>query len=171
MQTTNNGPGRGPILWSMGPTPGPNSGALIPSDTPSCFVLLTPATAPSERNLRPPSPEAHGTYNGQAIEPAVQYVQKIKNRCDPETYRQFLDILSRYHHRPETIDEVRVQNSAYSYFPNVIYRKRFHGKLPGYSRMLRTFEQIFGSLCQSKADNSLMNHHYKLPRRTELGHQ
>ena len=43
----------------------------------------------------------------QAIEPAVQYVQKIKLRCDPDTYRQFLDILSRYHHTPDTIDEVR----------------------------------------------------------------
>lgn len=44
--------------------------------------------------------------DGQAIEPAVQYVQKIKQRCDPDTYRQFLDILSRYHHTPDTIDEV-----------------------------------------------------------------
>lgn len=41
-----------------------------------------------------------------AIEPAVQYVQKIKQRCDPETYRQFLDILSRYHKTPTDIDEV-----------------------------------------------------------------
>lgn len=44
---------------------------------------------------------------GQAIEPAVQYVQKIKQRCDAETYKQFLEILSRYHQRPESIDEVR----------------------------------------------------------------
>jgi paired amphipathic helix protein Sin3a len=63
--------------------------------------------APPDSTVQPPSPEANGAYNGQAIEPAVQYVQKIKNRCDPETYRQFLDILSRYHHKPETIDEVR----------------------------------------------------------------
>ncbi|KAE9408027.1 hypothetical protein BT96DRAFT_971059 [Gymnopus androsaceus JB14] len=34
----------------------------------------------------------------QAMEPAVAYVRKIKQRCNPETYRQFLDILSRYHH-------------------------------------------------------------------------
>ena len=47
-----------------------------------------------------------GELNGQAIEPAVQYVQKIKQSCDSETYRQFLDILSRYHHAPEAIDEV-----------------------------------------------------------------
>jgi histone deacetylase complex regulatory component SIN3 len=43
---------------------------------------------------------------GQAIEPAVQYVQKIKQRCDAETYAQFLEILSSYHHKPETVDEV-----------------------------------------------------------------
>ncbi|EAU81489.2 sin3b [Coprinopsis cinerea okayama7 len=46
--------------------------------------------------------------DGQAIEPAVQYVQKIKQSCDAETYRQFLDILSRYHHAPEAIDEAEV---------------------------------------------------------------
>ena len=53
-----------------------------------------------------PDPRSYG-MDGQAIEPAVQYVQKIKQRCDPDTYRQFLDILSRYHHTPESIDEVR----------------------------------------------------------------
>lgn len=43
-----------------------------------------------------------------AIEPAVQYVQKIKQSCDAETYRQFLDILSRYHHTTsDGIDEVQ----------------------------------------------------------------
>ncbi|KAF5380698.1 hypothetical protein D9757_007032 [Collybiopsis confluens] len=42
----------------------------------------------------------------QAMEPAVAYVQKIKQRCDEGTYRQFLDILSRYHHSPESINEV-----------------------------------------------------------------
>jgi hypothetical protein len=47
-----------------------------------------------------------GHTQQQAMEPAVAYVQKIKQRCDPETYKQFLDILSRYHHAPETIDEV-----------------------------------------------------------------
>ncbi len=55
----------------------------------------------------PASPEPRSyAMDGQAIEPAVQYVQKIKQRCDPETYRQFLDILSRYHHTPDSIDEV-----------------------------------------------------------------
>lgn len=45
--------------------------------------------------------------DGQAMEPAVQYVQKIKQRCNADTYRQFLDILSRYHHTPD-IDEEEV---------------------------------------------------------------
>jgi paired amphipathic helix protein Sin3a len=44
--------------------------------------------------------------DGQAIEPAVQYVQKIKQRCDAETYKQFLEILSRYHQTPDMNDEV-----------------------------------------------------------------
>ncbi|KAJ7649748.1 hypothetical protein FB45DRAFT_730819 [Roridomyces roridus] len=42
------------------------------------------------------------------MELAVQYVQKVKQRCDPETYRQFLDILSRWHLKPDTIDEEEV---------------------------------------------------------------
>ena len=42
-----------------------------------------------------PSPDPRSIpIDGQAIEPAVQYVQKMKQRCDPETYRQFLDIRS-----------------------------------------------------------------------------
>lgn len=27
------------------------------------------------------------------VKPAMLYVQKIRQRCDPDTYRQFLDIL------------------------------------------------------------------------------
>ena len=53
-----------------------------------------------------PDPRSYA-MDGQAIEPAVQYVQKIKQRCDPDTYRQFLDILSRFHHTPDSTDEVR----------------------------------------------------------------
>lgn len=59
-----------------------------------------------------PDPRAYGV-DGQAIEPAVQYVQKIKTRCDADTYRQFLDILSRYHSKPDTIDEVIPIASCY----------------------------------------------------------
>ncbi|KZP06396.1 hypothetical protein FIBSPDRAFT_842133 [Athelia psychrophila] len=45
---------------------------------------------------------------GQGIEPAVQYVQKVKQRCDADTYKQFLQILSRYHRRPVSTDEREV---------------------------------------------------------------
>ncbi|KAH6900820.1 hypothetical protein BKA70DRAFT_1388716 [Coprinopsis sp. MPI-PUGE-AT-0042] len=52
-----------------------------------------------------------------AIEPAVQYVQKIKQSCDAETYRQFLDILSRYHHTTsEGIDEAEVSRQIATLF-------------------------------------------------------
>lgn len=54
------------------------------------------------------SPDSRPFREGQTIEPAVQYVQKIKQRCDPDTYRQFLDILSRYHYKPDSIDEVHL---------------------------------------------------------------
>ncbi|KAG5219818.1 Transcriptional regulatory protein [Salix suchowensis] len=53
----------------------------------------------------PPGP---GTLQSEAIEPAVQYVQKIKQRCDAETYKQFLDILGRYHAAPGVMDEREV---------------------------------------------------------------
>ncbi|KAJ7881553.1 paired amphipathic helix, partial [Mycena olivaceomarginata] len=81
MQTTNNGPGKGPILWS---------------------------TTEASTSNRPPSVEPK-QHEGQTIEPAVQYVQKIKQRYDAETFRVFLDILSQYHHNPDTIDEEEVK--------------------------------------------------------------
>jgi paired amphipathic helix protein Sin3a len=89
MQTTNNGPGKGPILWST-------------TEARTTTSTAPPAPSPT----RPPSAEPK-QHESQTIEPAVQYVQKIKQRCDAETYRQFLDILSKYHHKPDTIDEVQ----------------------------------------------------------------
>ncbi|KAF7330400.1 Histone deacetylase complex, SIN3 component [Mycena venus] len=89
MQTTNNGPGKGPILWS------------------TTEARTTTSAPPAPSPTRPPSVEPK-QHEGQTIEPAVQYVQKIKQRCDAETYRQFLDILSKYHHKPDTIDEEEV---------------------------------------------------------------
>ncbi|KAJ2926794.1 hypothetical protein H1R20_g10319, partial [Candolleomyces eurysporus] len=52
-------------------------------------------------------PESVVEY-GDATEPAIQYVRKIKARCDDETYRQFLGILSHYVHTTEVIDEAEV---------------------------------------------------------------
>jgi paired amphipathic helix protein Sin3a len=44
--------------------------------------------------------------DSSTIEPAVQYVQKIKQRCDDTTYRRFLEILSKYHNTTDAVDEV-----------------------------------------------------------------
>lgn len=44
-----------------------------------------------------------------SIEPAVQYVQKIKQRCDEATYRRFLEILGRYHNMADAVDEVSLR--------------------------------------------------------------
>jgi paired amphipathic helix protein Sin3a len=117
MQTTNNGPDTGPILWSTSQQSGahPTDAASIGID--SFSSLLACANQSSSQNDDPlanagihhsvqsPDTRAFGV-EGPTIEPAVQYVQKIKQRCDPETYRQFLDILSKYHSKPDSIDEV-----------------------------------------------------------------
>ncbi|KAJ7178645.1 hypothetical protein C8R43DRAFT_974110 [Mycena crocata] len=95
MQTTNNG-GKGPILWSTTEARPPPR-------------VAPPAAPPT----RPPSVDVK---EGQAIEPAVQYVQKIKQRCDADTYRKFLDILSQYHHKPDTIDEEEVSKQIAELF-------------------------------------------------------
>ena len=117
METTNNGPNKGPILWS---TSQQDSGHLLDAapfgtDSFSHFLhtlislhrnwRLTSHNAGVHPSIHSPDPRAYGA-DGPAIEPAVQYVQKIKQRCDTETYRQFLDILSKYHSKPDSIDEV-----------------------------------------------------------------
>lgn len=53
--------------------------------------------APPMEPVASPDPRSYGIER-QVIEPVVQYVQKIKQHCDPDTYRQ-LDILPRYHRR------------------------------------------------------------------------
>ncbi|KAF5351246.1 hypothetical protein D9756_008445 [Leucocoprinus leucothites] len=118
MQTTNNGPGRGPILWSE-------------------RTASTSAPALPDTIARPPSPDPNDPHSEPAIEPAVQYVQKIKSRCDPETYRQFLDILSRYHHKPETIDEEEVSRQIALLFKDAPdLRADFRVFMPEQSRQL-----------------------------------
>ncbi|TFK20645.1 hypothetical protein FA15DRAFT_689033 [Coprinopsis marcescibilis] len=72
------------------------------------ITVTTPTGTTIQTTNNPNMVWSTGELNGQAIEPAVQYVQKIKQSCDAETYRQFLDILSRYHHAPEAIDEAEV---------------------------------------------------------------
>jgi paired amphipathic helix protein Sin3a len=114
MQTTNNGPDKGPILWSTSQQAGAHLTDVASIGIDSFSNLLTCANQPSVQNGDPlasagihQSPDTRSCgVDGPAIEPAVQYVQKIKQRCDPETYRQFLDILSKYHSKPDSIDEV-----------------------------------------------------------------
>ncbi|KAG7097684.1 hypothetical protein E1B28_005009 [Marasmius oreades] len=103
MQTTASGRGKSTFQWST-----------------------TEPAKPSEINLppHPATPDPAPTLprgaaaQQQAMEPAVAYVQKIKQRCDPEVYKQFLDILSRYHHAPETIDEEEVSRQIARLFKN-----------------------------------------------------
>ncbi|KAF8880058.1 histone deacetylase complex, SIN3 component [Infundibulicybe gibba] len=123
MQTTNNGPGSGPILWST------SEGATIPGND----------------GLRPISPDPR-VYNidGQTMEPAVQYVQKIKQRCDPDTYRQFLDILARYHHKPDDIDEEEVSKQIARLFKDAPdLRSDFRVFMPERSQKLLDDHAVF----------------------------
>ncbi|KAF9075605.1 hypothetical protein BDP27DRAFT_1315333 [Rhodocollybia butyracea] len=101
METTNTGRGK-PFQWSDEPQSPP-----VPSVAPKHpdqRDRLNPMRPSSRRG----TPDAVMLQAPQAMEPAVAYVQKIKQRCDPETYRQFLDILSRFHHSPESINEDEV---------------------------------------------------------------
>ncbi|KAJ7162085.1 hypothetical protein C8R46DRAFT_954978 [Mycena filopes] len=82
MLTSNNGPDGSPILW-----------------TTAEGRTATPGVPPPPPRQHSPEP-TYGT--------AAQYVQKLKQRCDLDTYRQFLDILSKYHHKPDTVNEEEV---------------------------------------------------------------
>lgn len=99
--------GVGPGVLALGP------GSIGVTDPSSLSEMPPPSLIPpsayrSARNSPDPNTDVYdGQGEGQAIEPAVQYVQKIKQRCDADTYKQFLEILSRYHQKPDTIDEVR----------------------------------------------------------------
>ncbi|KAJ3720137.1 hypothetical protein C8R42DRAFT_672803 [Lentinula raphanica] len=99
METTGSGGGK-PFHWSDEPEP------HSPVPHPSKY------SEHRERRMLPLSrrgtPDLSLLQAPQAMEPAVAYVQKIKQRCDPDTYKQFLDILARYHHSPESINEEEV---------------------------------------------------------------
>ncbi|GAV99213.1 Paired amphipathic helix protein pst1 [Lentinula edodes] len=107
METTGSGGGK-PFHWSDEPEPH----SPIPHPPKH--------SEHRERRILPPSrrgtPDISLLQAPQAMEPAVAYVQKIKQRCDPETYRQFLDILSRYHHSPESINEEEVSKQISQLF-------------------------------------------------------
>ncbi len=65
-----------------------------------------------------PDPSVFGAVtDGVSIEPAVQYVQKIKQRCDEATYRRFLEILGKYHNMADAVDEASISfQGAYILF-------------------------------------------------------
>ncbi|KII91290.1 hypothetical protein PLICRDRAFT_105502 [Plicaturopsis crispa FD-325 SS-3] len=92
MQTTNDGPRHGPMLWSTSDAAAPATDLQEPSQSPALLY----------------DPSAYMQGPDGAIEPAVEYVRRIKERCDEETYRQFLEILSRYHQTPHTMEENEV---------------------------------------------------------------
>lgn len=72
------------------------------------YVPQPPASAPLEPVNPPPPPQSpdSGMYapEGVDIEPALEFVQDLKIRCDPDTYKQFLEILSG--RKPLTPNEV-----------------------------------------------------------------
>ena len=80
----------------------PTGGSGGSQDSP--FLLLD-GSAAGPSNALPPDPSMYGGLDTVSIEPAVQYVQKIKQRCDEATYRRFLEILGRYHNMAEAVDE------------------------------------------------------------------
>jgi paired amphipathic helix protein Sin3a len=121
MQTTNSGIGNASLLWSTSPNIHTASSDSIGGRSTSLDRPINPLTSatqllpPPHAPLRPtssPDPMADHPLNTDgwdtpAIEPAVQYVQKIKSSCDPETYKKFLAILSKYHVNPDVPDSVR----------------------------------------------------------------
>jgi paired amphipathic helix protein Sin3a len=116
MQTTNGGVGN-PFLWSTSranATSSDSTGAPAPLDrsitgsTQPLATMHAPSQPPSPHDpLMDQSINTEG-WDTPAIEPAVQYVQKIKSSCDPETYKKFLAILSKYHVNPDIPDGVRI---------------------------------------------------------------
>ncbi|EIW74380.1 hypothetical protein CONPUDRAFT_140506 [Coniophora puteana RWD-64-598 SS2] len=86
--------------------PGPS---LRPSDAlMSSGGFAGPSRPPSPRSMVGDHDIEMREGDGSAMEPALQYVQKIKQRCDEGTYRQFLEILGRYHTQGDVIDEREV---------------------------------------------------------------
>jgi hypothetical protein len=117
-------------------------------------ILTRYSAANNDNNTLRASPDPRYGMDGQAIEPAVQYVQKIKQRCDPDTYRQFLDILSRYHHTPDTIDEVCCTSFHGEYLTkDVVSRNKSQNRLPYFLKMHLISERTFVSSCQTEVSN------------------
>jgi len=81
------------------------------------FAILTLICSPGapganseqDESVAPASPNPRlFAVDGQAMEPFAQYMQKLRQQCDPRTYQQVLDILSTLHFKPDSTDEVRL---------------------------------------------------------------
>jgi paired amphipathic helix protein Sin3a len=113
-----------PVGYRIECSTDPHQSAMITVTTPSGTMLQSTRDEPTgsggsqspfpridgpaavSPNTLPPDPSMYGMgLDSVSIEPAVQYVQKIKQRCDEATYRHFLEILGRYHNMAETVDE------------------------------------------------------------------
>ncbi|OJA08986.1 hypothetical protein AZE42_08058 [Rhizopogon vesiculosus] len=109
-----------PIGYRIECSSDPQHSAFITVTTPTGTMLQSTRDDPwpsapstlSNSILGPESdPNMYGMNLGldnASIEPAVQYVQKIKQRCDEATYRRFLEILGKYHNTTDAVDEREV---------------------------------------------------------------
>ena len=143
MQTTNNnGPGPSGLMWST-------------SDAPRSTDAYGPSSFP--RSVHPSHslpPDNEDTPNfqmldPQLIEPAIQYVRKIKESCEPDVYRQFLAILHRYHGKPDAVDEVRPSLPSFllSLTPRISHSGRYRRRSPSSSRTPQNSAPTFAYLC------------------------
>ncbi|KAG2039287.1 hypothetical protein BDR03DRAFT_933269 [Suillus americanus] len=82
------------------------TGTMLQSTRDDSWPSAPPA--PPATVLAEPDANMYGSLDSSAIEPAVQYVQKIKQRCDEATYRRFLEILGKYHNTTDAVDEREV---------------------------------------------------------------
>lgn len=159
MQTIGGGGG-----WSVtdkegaGSRVGPGVLALGPGSIGVAESLVGIHHPPSPAPPAPASPNPLSVYGGiagegPAIEPAVQYVQKIKQRCDAETYKQFLDILGQYH-KKGTVDEVCLP-SFHTSFADYIVSVKYICGYPVCSRTPPTFVQISEFSCLIRVSRCL----------------
>lgn len=101
----------------------------------------------------------------QGLGPAMDYVQRIKTRFshDPETYKQFLEILS--NHKSNSHDVSPLLSTAIASttilekfltsFPSSATRLRFIGRSRSCSRMRPILPPLSGSSCPCQEDRAV----------------
>jgi len=115
----------GPISGPQQTVSMPNQfpGSVIPPQGPphpSGTTGLAPHSGghPPNQMVMPPHPQQHPREQRRApveFNHAINYVNKIKNRfaSEPETYKQFLEILQTYQKEQKPIQEVRTNRFVY----------------------------------------------------------